>query len=541
MLARQLATERPEDAARHLREVLEIDPDNEPAENMLRRLARGAALPMPPAIGDEGLAPPEAPENTDPQARRQVGDLEAEAGSYAALEEEVEVFQDAGTTGTLNALEEMAAKAAHASVPVPLIEFEESDEFAAEFEPEEASAPAEDSERGVPIEHGREPEPMATMGEPTPVEITPVLMPSGMDDVSAPADGQTLVPPPEILGSDEEESSHSVTGKAARSLREAQDVLSFEPSAPLESPQVTGKEPPTDQSSAVAASDGNIEDELDEIEFFVQQGLTDQACEMLEEMLGRHPNHPLVLAKLREVKGVDEAAMPPAPPPPPPPMPPPPDNLPTLHTEPGTPRALASALLPDPGQGTTAPSAPSPDREGDRARRSMVEQDIDTKDFETHYDLGIAYKEMGLYNDAIREFEIIAQAPGREVVCHTMIGLCFSAKGMQTEAISQFKKGLYVDGITDREAISLYYELGIAYEKLADPREALYYYEKVAKRDAKFRDVQRRVESVKALSPGSSRGPGADAGSGEAPPKDDLAKAIEEMVGDQGKNGSPRN
>ena len=79
--------------------------------------------------------------------------------------------------------------------------------------------------------------------------------------------------------------------------------------------------------------------------------------------------------------------------------------------------------------------------------------------------------------------------PAREVQCHLMIGLCFLEKGMQTDAIGQFKKGLYVEGITDRESLSMYFELGQAYERLNDPREALYYYDKVIKRDPNFRDV----------------------------------------------------
>jgi tetratricopeptide (TPR) repeat protein len=68
---------------------------------------------------------------------------------------------------------------------------------------------------------------------------------------------------------------------------------------------------------------------------------------------------------------------------------------------------------------------------------------------------------------------------------------------MQTDAIGQFKKGLYVEGITEREALSMYFELGQAYERLNDPREALYYYEKVMKRDPNFRDVQSRVGAVR--------------------------------------------
>jgi len=216
-----------------------------------------------------------------------------------------------------------------------------------------------------------------------------------------------------------------------------------------------------------------------------------------------------VLAKLREIDEAEQAATgaPPAaaPPPPAPPSavaapPPPVATPPAAPAKPMFPAAVAPPSPPSSSPRASvagaAPAAPAALASGSAVRR-LPEQPIDLKDFETHYDLGIAYKEMGLYNDAIREFEMIAQAPGREVLCHTMIGLCFSARGMLSEAISQFKKGLYVEGITDMETVSLYYELGQCYEKLGDPREALYYYEKVAKRDPKFRDVAKRVEAVK--------------------------------------------
>jgi tetratricopeptide (TPR) repeat protein len=160
---------------------------------------------------------------------------------------------------------------------------------------------------------------------------------------------------------------------------------------------------------------------------------------------------------------------------------------------------------------------------------TVVGPQLDLKDFDSHYDLGIAYKEMGLYNDAIREFELIAEAPGREVLCHTLIGLCYSSKGMQSEAISQFKKGLYVDGITDNESVSLYYELGAAYEKLKDAREALYYYEKVLKRDPTFRDVQRRVTALRPLAaPQSGRNGRAGGGIEPEPGPDDPPTDVRE-------------
>jgi tetratricopeptide (TPR) repeat protein len=126
--------------------------------------------------------------------------------------------------------------------------------------------------------------------------------------------------------------------------------------------------------------------------------------------------------------------------------------------------------------------------------------------------LGIAYKEMGLLDDAVSEFKLVMKDPTREVQCHLMIGLCCLEKGMQTEAIGHFKKGLYVEGITERESMSLYFELGQAYERLSDPREALYYYEKVLKRDPRFRNVERIVENLRGekTAPPAPGGPGGD-------------------------------
>src|SRR6185369_3382895 len=139
--------------------------------------------------------------------------------------------------------------------------------------------------------------------------------------------------------------------------------------------------------------------------------------------------------------------------------------------------------------------------------------------------LGIAYKEMGLIDDAIAEFRIVMKDTPREVQCHLMVGLCFIEKQMITDAIGQFKKGLYVEGITDRESLSLYFELGQAYEKLGDPREALYYYDKVQKRDAKFREVEKRISALRGNEPEVA----------QAPPNaqsDDVDAAFETLLGE---------
>jgi pilus assembly protein FimV len=233
---------------------------------------------------------------------------------------------------------------------------------------------------------------------------------------------------------------------------------------------------------------GSLEDDLDEADFFTQQSLFEEARAILENLLARHPMHPLVTAKLRDLEAMEQAALSGGA-----------ESLAHVTESPGMTADMSAELPTDlPGNVDAGPtSAGDPAGTFEMTRKGVIEKGVTAEDFETHYDLGIAYKEMGLLDDAINEFRIVMKDPAREVQCHLMIGLCFLEKGMQTDAIGQFKKGLYVEGITEREALSMYFELGQAYERLNDPREALYYYEKVMKRDPNFRDVQTRVGSVR--------------------------------------------
>jgi tetratricopeptide (TPR) repeat protein len=127
----------------------------------------------------------------------------------------------------------------------------------------------------------------------------------------------------------------------------------------------------------------------------------------------------------------------------------------------------------------------------------MLEKPLDDGDSDTHYDLGLAYKEMTLLDDAIKSFEKALRAPGREVQCRVMIGMCLREMGNPSEAIHQFKQGLHVEP-TERERQSLYYEIGMTYEAIGDDAEALYYFEMVMKRDPGFADAAIRAERLRA-------------------------------------------
>jgi tetratricopeptide (TPR) repeat protein len=78
-----------------------------------------------------------------------------------------------------------------------------------------------------------------------------------------------------------------------------------------------------------------------------------------------------------------------------------------------------------------------------------------------------------------------------------MIGECRQALGDSADAIRCFQDALKRPTVTPAEATQLYYQLGSVFYELGDQSEALYYFERVSKRDANFRDVQRRLAEVK--------------------------------------------
>jgi tetratricopeptide (TPR) repeat protein len=135
-----------------------------------------------------------------------------------------------------------------------------------------------------------------------------------------------------------------------------------------------------------------------------------------------------------------------------------------------------------------------------------VRAQVSESDSSTHYDLGVAYKEMGLIADALNEFELASRDPARECLCWAMIGQIQIEHGELDKAAEAYVKGLHAQQKTVEQEMVLYYDLGNVYEMKSNAEEALYYFQKIARRDPGFRDVKDRIE---ALSPGSKKeGPG---------------------------------
>ena len=134
-----------------------------------------------------------------------------------------------------------------------------------------------------------------------------------------------------------------------------------------------------------------------------------------------------------------------------------------------------------------------------------VAKQISVDDSDSHYNLGIAYKEMMLIDDAIREFQVAALDPKRECVCRSMIGMIEIERGRMNEAIDAFLMGLNSPNKDPQQETVLCYEIGACYEAKKMNKEALSYYQKAMRRDPNYRDVQERVRRLAKVEPKAQR------------------------------------
>jgi hypothetical protein len=131
-----------------------------------------------------------------------------------------------------------------------------------------------------------------------------------------------------------------------------------------------------------------------------------------------------------------------------------------------------------------------------REFKKGVDKQLGKEDYETRYNLGIAYKEMGLVDEAIAEFQLAAKDEGRLLECASMLGICFIEKGMPKLAIKWFEKGLQAPGRTDEEYQGLRYDLASALEQAGENARALALFTELYGQDASFRDVADKVRQL---------------------------------------------
>ena len=155
--------------------------------------------------------------------------------------------------------------------------------------------------------------------------------------------------------------------------------------------------------------------------------------------------------------------------------------------------------------------------------KAGVAEQVSDDDSDTHFDLGIAYKEMGLMPDARREFQVAMADPRRRCLCWTMIGLIYMEEGQPRDAIEAFQSGLESPEKTPAESVGMHYELAIACEASGLTDQARLHYEFVFQREPDLREVGQRLQRL-----GGPSGESADDLLMES--MDDVNRAFDELI-----------
>jgi len=150
---------------------------------------------------------------------------------------------------------------------------------------------------------------------------------------------------------------------------------------------------------------------------------------------------------------------------------------------------------------TVADEEPTGDEEQDfqdmLARfKQGIDENIDEADFQSHYDLGVAFKEMGLLDEAIAELQKALRAPEGKLRTSEMLGICFFQKGAFGVAESILRRGLDLPASGDQERLGVLYWLGRALEQQEKKADARDLYGRVFAVDIRFLDAEQRVKAL---------------------------------------------
>jgi tetratricopeptide (TPR) repeat protein len=277
-------------------------------------------------------------------------------------------------------------------------------------------------------------------------------------------------------------------GPAART--ETKPTVSAAPPAVFAAPAPPG-DGDDDPSTLAAPPDGDDDpagDELEEAAFFIAQGDLETARDVLETVLLAFPANARAKELMAELEAKESGGVGG-------------DNAEAI-TGGDQSFDLAAELAEELGeQGGEAESQPlQPGEDGFQIShedvfsefKKGVSKVVKAEDGETHYDLGVAYKEMGLTMDAVSEFELAMAAfagKPREVDCYASIAACKRDLGDDDGAADAYRAALALPQISPDATKATLYELAACHEGMNELKKALSHYQKVLSLDPKYRDA----------------------------------------------------
>jgi tetratricopeptide (TPR) repeat protein len=129
-----------------------------------------------------------------------------------------------------------------------------------------------------------------------------------------------------------------------------------------------------------------------------------------------------------------------------------------------------------------------------------VEQQSAKEDADTHYNLGVAYKEMGLLDDAVGELTLTTEVEPKYIQSRYMLGLCYMEKGEYQKAINEIQTALaYSESLeidTDNR-IAMHYDLGLAFQGAGNIDSAINEFQMVINENPEYRDTAAKLKELR--------------------------------------------
>jgi tetratricopeptide (TPR) repeat protein len=279
---------------------------------------------------------------------------------------------------------------------------------------------------------------------------------------------------------------------------EAVTAATIELDAQQTSETVTPELEPSPAPGELVGSE-TLAEELQEAHFYLERGMLQEARNSLQRILREDPEHPMAKQQLAEIeRRADKpkreehprAA----------------DKKRSLFrvVEAKAPQEeyvdfageLSEALNEDEEASLPSDLEPEVKKLLHELQRGIRDQ-LDVADHETHYDLAIAFKDLGLYDRAIGELRLAANDAAYRVRCASLLGLCYLVKGEPERAVEELLTGVAATEAGTEERWGILYDLATAYEALGNGKKALETLLAIQSEMPKFRDIRVRVRDLR--------------------------------------------
>jgi tetratricopeptide (TPR) repeat protein len=148
------------------------------------------------------------------------------------------------------------------------------------------------------------------------------------------------------------------------------------------------------------------------------------------------------------------------------------------------------------GADVIQPEEPSLEEIVEGFKRGVAEN-LSQEDYATHYNLGIAYREMGLLDEAIGEFQLASKSEDLRIECCSMLGMSFLEKGLPELAVKWYQKGLETPGLQEATRHGLMYDMAAVHSSMGDDEAARELFTEIYGNNSQFRDVGDRLEELR--------------------------------------------